>query len=79
MPDPVDQVEVLINKHVFRFETSARIRLLAMLLEYEDRFRVLCRKYPVEITGDDFRAVLHAGSKDGFTIDGWIEALWASL
>lgn len=68
-----------IFKHVFKFETSARIKLLAVLLEYEERFLVLSRKYPVEINGDDFRAVVYHHDKDGFTVEGWIDALWESL
>lgn len=80
VPAPLAQAEVKpIFKHVQQFETSARIKLLAVLLEYEERFLVLSRKYPVEITGDDYRAVVYHHDNDGFTVEGWIEALWESL
>lgn len=68
-----------ITQHVFQFEKKARIELLALLLRYEYQFKQYIRQYPLEITGPGFRAVMASSDFEGFTFEGWVDALWGSL
>lgn len=68
-----------IFEHVYHFKTSARIELLALLLLNETQIRNLMLKYPVEIDHPTYRAVMFDGDTQGFTFDGWVDALWQSL
>jgi hypothetical protein len=72
-------VSLPITSHVLKFQPTARIALLAVLLRYETQFRARERKYPLEVQLPGIRAVFHAGSASGFSFDGWVDALWGSL
>lgn len=72
-----------IVEHVLRYPVSARIELLTHLLSCYEQVDKDSRQYPLEIShfGPDkgWRAVIFHHGSDGFSIDGWINALWASL
>lgn len=69
-----------IDAHVLKYPKSVRITFLAMMYRYYNRLLELSEEYPTYVdTSDGWRVMIHAGCKDGFTLGGWIDAIWNSL
>ena len=49
------------------------------MLSHYDRLNKMQREYPTQLEHKGWSCVFVIGDSQGFTLDGWINALWESL
>jgi hypothetical protein len=68
-----------IHEHVREYPVSIRISFLQCMLVYYAQLSQKQKQYPTVLTQQGWQAVFVIGDSFGFTLDGWIDALWDSL
>jgi hypothetical protein len=68
-----------IAEHVSEYPVSIRIAFLCVMLRHYEQLNIKQRQYPTQLAHEGWQAVFVIGDSFGFTLDGWINALWESL